>query len=154
MPLQRVVEPDALTDEALAVIDEQPQVKLWPIQVRDGERVGPFAQRGARDVERVDVIRLAALAGALTRLGHQVGRHAQHALATLDQKPLKGPRHVPAVLQRPDALAFEATRPPQQRSEPAPADLNGVIAKQLAGRRRDRGDRVRPLVRVRAEHDH
>ncbi len=122
--------------------------------MRHRERVEPFAQRGARDVQSVDVIRLAALAGAFARLGHQVGRHAQHTLPTLDQKPLKGSRHVPAILQRPDALAVDAARPPQQRSESAPADLNGVIAKQLAGRRRNRGDRVRPLVRVRAEHNH
>jgi hypothetical protein len=30
MPLQRVIEPDALADEALTVIDKQPQVKLGP----------------------------------------------------------------------------------------------------------------------------
>jgi hypothetical protein len=30
MPLQRVVEPDALTDQPLAVIDQQPQVELGP----------------------------------------------------------------------------------------------------------------------------
>ncbi len=155
MPLQRVVEPNALTDQALAVIDEQPQVKLGPVEVRDREGVEPFAQRGARDVERVDVVRLAALARTLARLCHQVGRNArQDALATLDQEPLKGPRHVPGVLQCPHALAFEAARPPQQRAEPAPADLDRLIAKQLAGRRTNRGERVRPLVRVRAEHNH
>ncbi len=31
MPRQRVVEPDALADETLAVIDQQPQVKLGPV---------------------------------------------------------------------------------------------------------------------------
>ncbi len=154
MPLQRVVERDALTDQALAVINKQPQVQLEPIEVRHRKRAQAFAQRGARDVERVDVIRLAALAGALARFGHQVGRDPQHAFATLNQEPLKGPRHVPAILQRPHAVVFEAARPPQQRVKPAPADLDRLIAKQLAGRRRNRGERVRPLVSVRTKHNH
>jgi hypothetical protein len=51
MPLQRVVERDALTDQALAVIDEQPQVKLGPVEVSDREGLQPFAQRGPRDVQ-------------------------------------------------------------------------------------------------------
>jgi hypothetical protein len=36
MPLHRVVEPDALADQALAVIDEQPHVELGPVQLRNG----------------------------------------------------------------------------------------------------------------------
>jgi hypothetical protein len=31
VPLQRVVEPNALADQALAVIDEQPQVGVCPV---------------------------------------------------------------------------------------------------------------------------
>jgi hypothetical protein len=41
MPLQRAVERDALTDQPFAVIDQQPQVELGPIQVRDRERLQP-----------------------------------------------------------------------------------------------------------------
>jgi len=86
--------------------------------------------------------------------GHQVGRDAQHPLAALDQEPLEGPGHVPAVLQRPDALIVELARPRQQRAEPRAADLDRALAHQLAGRRADAGDRVRALVGVRAEHNH
>src|SRR4051794_35391456 len=38
MPLQRAVQPDALTDQPFAVIDQQPQIELGPSQVRDRER--------------------------------------------------------------------------------------------------------------------
>jgi hypothetical protein len=83
-----------------------------------------------------------------------MGWDPQHPLAALDQKPLQDRRDVPAVLKRPHPLAVEAARPPQQRAEPAPADRDGLLAQQLAGRCRDGGDRVRTLVSVRAEHDH
>ena len=49
-------------------------------------------------------------------VGHQLGRDAQHPLAAGDQEPLEGAGHVPAVLQRPDALAAQAARPDQQRA--------------------------------------
>src|SRR6185295_10505704 len=39
------------------------------------------------------------------------------------------------------AVAVEAARPPQQRAEPAPADLDGLLASQLAGRGRHGGHR-------------
>jgi hypothetical protein len=110
------------------MIDQQPQIELGPIQVGGRERVEAFAQRGPRDVDRVDAIGLAALARALARLGHQVGRDAQHALAALDQEPLQGSRYVPAVLQRPDTIPVEIACPRQQRQEPRAADLNGPFA--------------------------
>ena len=154
MPLQRAVERDALTDQPFAVIDQQPQIELGPVQVRDREGLQALLQRDARDAERVDRIGLAALASALASAGRQVRRDPQHPLAAADQKPLQRPRDVPAVLKRPDPLAIQAARPPQQRIEPAPADLDRLLAQQLAGRGRDRGDRVRTLVSVRAKHDH
>ena len=154
MPEQRAVELDAVTNKAFAVVDEQAQVELGPVQMSGREGLQPFLQRGAGDVERVDRVGLAALAGAPARIGGQVRRNPQHALAALDQKPLQRPRHVPAVLKRPRPLAVEAARPPQQGAEPAPADRDGLLAEQLAGRGRHRRDRVRTLVSVRAEHDH
>ena len=47
MPLQRVVERDALADQPLAVIDEQPQVELGPVQLRGRQR-----RRGLRAAPR------------------------------------------------------------------------------------------------------
>ena len=37
MPLQRAVVPNALANEPLAVIDQQPQVELGPVEERDRE---------------------------------------------------------------------------------------------------------------------
>ena len=42
----------------------------------------------------------------------------------------------------------------QQRRGALGARLDRLLAEQLAGRRRHRGDRVRALVGVRTEHDH
>ena len=56
MPLQRVVDRDPLADESFAVIDQQPQVELGPVQMRGGQRVGAFAQCRSGDCERVDAV--------------------------------------------------------------------------------------------------
>ena len=67
MPLQRVVERNALADEALAVIDQQPQIEFGAVQLRGRQRVQAFAQRRAGDRERVDAVGLPAPASAATR---------------------------------------------------------------------------------------
>jgi hypothetical protein len=121
VPLQCAVELDALADKAFAVVDEQPQVQLRSVQVRGGETLQGLLQRGAGDVESVDRVRLAALAGALAAPRGQVRGDPQHPLAALDQEPLARPRDMPAVLKRPHPLAVEPARPLQQRAEPAPA---------------------------------
>jgi hypothetical protein len=45
VPLQRVVDPDALTDEPFAVIDQQPDVELRAGQRRRRQRLNAFSQR-------------------------------------------------------------------------------------------------------------
>jgi hypothetical protein len=80
MPQQRAVELDAMADEPFAVVDEQPQIELGPVQVRGREGLQALLQRGASDVERVDRVRLAALAGTPARPGAEVRRDPQHAL--------------------------------------------------------------------------
>ena len=136
------------------MIDQQPQVEFGPVEMRGGERVQAFLQNGAGDVERVDRVGLAPLASALSLPGRQVRRDPQHPLAALDQEALQRARHVPAILQRPDQLIVEAPSPTQQRVEAATSDLDRLLAEQLARGGYDGGDRVRPLVSVRAEHDH
>ncbi len=54
--MQRVVEPDALTDQALAVIDQQPDVELRAGQRRRRQRLDAFGQRRPGDGQRVDAI--------------------------------------------------------------------------------------------------
>jgi hypothetical protein len=148
-PLQRAVELDAMADEAFAVIDEQPQVELGPIQVRGRKALQPLLHGGAGDTERVDRIGLAALTGAPAGLPGQLRRDPQHPLAARDHKPLQRPGHVTAVLKRPDPLALQAARPPQQPRKAAAPDRDRLLAEQLAGPRGDRRHRVRTLVSVR-----
>jgi hypothetical protein len=154
MPQQRAVELDAMPDQALAVVNQEPQVELGPVQLRGREALQAFLQRGAGDVDRVDPVRLAALTGAPAALRGQVRRDPQHALAAPDQKPLQRPGDVPAILKCPHTVAAEAARPLQQDPKPLSADRHRPLAEQLARRRSDGGVRLRPLVRVRAEHDH
>jgi hypothetical protein len=111
MPLQRAVERHALADEALAMIDQQPQIQLGAIQPGGRQLLNVLAQRGARDRERVDAVGLAALAPGATDVGHQLGRDAQHPLAAADQEALEGSRDVATVLQRPHALLAQTARP-------------------------------------------
>ena len=154
MPLQRVVEPDALTDQALAVIDQQPQIELGPVQLCCGQLIQALAQRRPGDRDRVDAVGLPALAPRAPRRRHQPGRDANDALAANDQEPLKRSGDMPAILKRPCPLARQAPSPEHQRTEPASADRDRLLAQQLSRRRIDRGDRVRALVGVRTEHDH
>ena len=49
MPLQRVVERDALTGQPLPAIDQPPQVELGAFQLRRRQRVEAFAQRRSGD---------------------------------------------------------------------------------------------------------
>jgi hypothetical protein len=112
MPLQRAVERDALTDQAFAVVDQQPQIELRPVQIRGREGLKALLQRDAGDRDGVDRIGLAALTRAPTGRRAQVGRDPQHPLAASDQKPLQATGDVPAVLKRPDPLAVKLARPP------------------------------------------
>src|SRR4051812_37147981 len=91
MPLQRVVERNALTDEALAMVHEQPQIEFRALQLRGRQVVQAFAQRRSRDRNRVDAVGLPARAGAAPRVGHQRRRDAQDALAASDQNRSKEP---------------------------------------------------------------
>ena len=124
MPLQRVVERDALTDEPFAVIDQQPQVELGPFQVRGRQRVQAFAQRRAGDGDRVDAVGLAALARRRAARGHQRAVDPQNTFSALDQKPLQGARHMPAVLQRPHPLGAQPSRPAATTRRTHGADLD------------------------------
>ena len=49
MPLHRVVERDALADEALAMVYQQPQIELLAVEVRRRQGIQAFAQRCPRD---------------------------------------------------------------------------------------------------------
>jgi hypothetical protein len=98
MPAQVVDQLGALRDEAFTMIDEQPDIELGAGESCDRERVKFFAQRRPRDQDRVDDVRLAALAGAAVRTG-QAGRQK------VNESARRQPEDLPAT---PDATARPA----------------------------------------------
>jgi hypothetical protein len=56
VPLQCVVERNALADEALAMVNKQPQVEFGALELRRRQGIQAFAQRRPRDRERVDAV--------------------------------------------------------------------------------------------------
>src|SRR4029453_3892326 len=117
LPAQIVDQRGALLDEPFAVIDEQPDIELAPSDLRDRQRLDARADRRAGDRDRVDAIRLARLAGAVSRAGHQLRRDTHDAFAAREQEPLQRPRDMPAILKRPHPLTADAARPAQQLTE-------------------------------------
>jgi hypothetical protein len=111
MPLQRVVERNALADQPLAMVDEQPQIEFRALQLRRRRGIQAFAQRRPRDRDRVDAVGLPALTTATPCVGHQPRRDAHNTFSTLDQESLEGARHMPAVLQCLHPFAAELARP-------------------------------------------
>jgi hypothetical protein len=91
VPLQRVIERDALADQPLAVIDQQPQIQFGTFQLRGRQRLQAFAQRRPGDRDGVDAVGLPAVAGAPSRVGHQPGRDAQDSLAAPIRNRSKDP---------------------------------------------------------------
>ena len=155
MPLQRVVDRHPLADEPLAVIDQQPQVELGPVQVRGRQRVQAFAQRGPGDRERVDAVGLAAAAGL---------RAATPAINVLCTRSTRSPRSIRNRSNEPEtcrqssiAHTRSAPRPRAHASsaaEPLAPDWTVCSPSSSPVAADDRGDRVRALVGVRTEHDH
>jgi hypothetical protein len=154
MPEHVAIERGAHANEPLAVIDQQPQVELDAGQLRDGQALDAFAQRRPSDGDGVDAIRLAAVAPAATRARHQPRPDANDALAADEQEPPEGARDVTTVLQRPEALIADPAGLIKRPGKPLIADLDRLLAAQLAAGVDDRGEGVRALVHVRTEHDH
>jgi hypothetical protein len=55
-PLQRVIDRNALADQPLAVINEQPQVEFGTFQLRRRQGIQTFAQRDSRARRRESAI--------------------------------------------------------------------------------------------------
>jgi hypothetical protein len=62
MPAQPLLVTGSCGDQILAMVDQQANVERGAVQVRSGEVVESVLERGAGDAERVDRVRLAALA--------------------------------------------------------------------------------------------
>ena len=113
MPAQPLLDPAAFVDEVFAVIDQELQLPVG-LLVRPRTAQTRLAQRGPRDRQRVDRVRLATRP-ARTPLGrHQLRRHPHQLLAGSDQLPLKAARQLPAILDRPQPLAIKPHSPRHQ----------------------------------------
>ena len=152
MPLQRVVQSDPLADQTLAVINEQPQVQLGPVQPR-----GPAARPTLRATPLARP-RSSRCCRTSRAPAHRDASRPSASSAPAEPARRARPRTArttptPGGSAQTRSLA-QAVRPHHQRSEPAGADRDRLLTEHLARRRIDRGDRVRPLVSVRPEHDH
>jgi hypothetical protein len=106
-------------------------------------------ERGARNRERVDLVRLAARPTTTALRRRQARRHPHQLLAGAKQRPLERSGDVATVLERPQPLAPERARPRDNavvdrarvRSQRAPKLVNG-------------DSRQRVLVYVQPDHDH
>jgi hypothetical protein len=56
VPLQRVIERHPLTDQPLAMLDQQPQIERRTFQLRGRQRFEPFGQRRPGHGQRVDEV--------------------------------------------------------------------------------------------------
>ena len=123
-------------DEPLAVIDQQPDIELGAGELRDRQRVEPFADRGARDRDRVDRVGLAALARATC------ARRPSASAAPARRARRARAGSAPA---RPDTCrqssiahtrsSLEPTRPHQQILERAALRAHRHVGEHPAGRR-------------------
>ena len=118
MPPQTVHGPSPLGDEILAVIEQQPDLHRLLVQERDREPLDPILDDRAGDRQRVDLIRLARLALALAGSAHPMRRHAHDPLARGQQRLLKAPRDMPAVLDRPHAIVIQPAGPAHRGQMP------------------------------------
>ena len=153
LPAQLVDQPGAGVHQPLAMQRQQPDLELGSGEPGRRERVHALAQRGASDRQRVDRIRLPALADPLAGVGHQPRREPHDRLAAIDQEPLQRPRDMPDVLDHPHPLAIEPARPLQQLTEPVSPGRDRAL-RDLHPERVDRHPRVGLLVRIDPDRQH
>ena len=131
------------------MIDQQLELAVGALARPRPAQVG-FAQRRARDRERVDRVGLAARPASAPLRHGQLGRHPYQLLAQSEQLPLQPARQLTAVLDRPQPLTAERASPAEQLLA---ADEDGRLAERPA-RLVDGHGHDRLLVYVQSDHDH
>ena len=154
MPPQPIDGAGAIGDQVFAMIRDQADLHRLLVQVGDRKLLDTVTYDRAGDRQRIDLVRLARLALALARGAHPMRRHPHDPLAGGHQRLLKAPRHVPAILDRPHAIVIQAARPANRGQMPRIIGIDLPATADLAGSLVDGRQRVRPLVRVRPDHDH
>jgi hypothetical protein len=127
------------------VIEQQADLHRLLVQIRNRELLDPVLDDCSRNRQRVDLNGLARLALALAGGAHPVRSNPDHALARRQQRLLKAPRDMPAVLDRPHPLLVEASRPPHRRQMPRLIGLDLPLATNPAGSLDHRRQRVGAL---------
>jgi len=150
VPTQPALDPGPLSDQVVAVVDQQPHPAGRAVQARHWQ-VG-FAQRGPGHGQRVDRVGLATLAPRAPGGGHQPGRHPQDLFPGAQQVGLQPAGQVPAVLGREDPLGPPG-RPPQRVHVPVAGGRQGALGELPAGLI-NRHERVGLLVGVDTDDDH
>ena len=137
------------------VIKQQAHIQLTPRKYRGGQSVDAFSNSRPRHRQRIDRIRLAALARRTASTGHHPRRDPHHLLAPPHQQPLQPARYMSAILDRPYPIRIAQPPHPRQRihdalrcggdrPHPHPPPTGHL----------HRHQRVRRLVCVRSDHDH
>jgi hypothetical protein len=124
---------NALADEALAMVHEQPQIEFRALQLRRRESVQTFAQRRPRDRDRDRCCRTSRVRehGDASRPSASSSRAGPARHVRSETAP-KSPKCA-AVLKRPHPFAAELARPQDERGEALGADLDRALAHQFAG---------------------
>ena len=155
MPLQRAIERHARADQALAVVDQQPDVELGPANAAVGSVSIPRRQRRARDrrAHRSDRSCRArgSSAGSRPSAASRRERHARRARSgTAPSAPETCRQSSSAHTRSPSRPRAQITSAANPRAPTATV----LSPSSSTGRSVDRRDRVRALVGVRPEHDH
>jgi hypothetical protein len=85
-PAQAVLDPRALRDQVLAMVEQQLDLACRARELSRRQGLDAFLQCGARDRQRVDRVRLAALPRRAAAPRHQLRRHAHDPLAACEQE--------------------------------------------------------------------
>ena len=143
MPAQPVHRPRALGDKLASVIAEETDLHRPLNQIRDREPLDTVTYDRSRDRERIDLVRLPRLALALPGATHPTRRHPDDPLTDGQQRPLKAPGHMPAIVDRPHPVLIHATSPPNRRQMPRIISLDLPASAHPAGPHIHRRQRMR-----------
>jgi hypothetical protein len=143
-----------LSDKVLAMVRQQPDFHRLLVQIGNRELVDPVLDDRAGDRERIDLIGLPRSPLTAARGAHPMRSDTNDPLPGRQQRLLEPMRDLAAVLDRPDPLAVQLARPLQRGQMPVVCGLDLALAAHSAGSVIDGCQRVRPLVRVRPNHDH
>ena len=149
VPAQAVLGPCPLGDEILAVVDEETDLALDPVERRDRE---VLAHGCPGDGEGIDRVALAGLTRGTAGAGHELRMDPDDRLAGDEQVARQAATEVAAVLDRPAPLG-EATGPADELEVAGGGGDHGLLGDLPAGPvGRHRG--LAALVRIDPDDDH